>query len=295
MLPERTQYAYGPAVTTASRSVLLELMTVLRAYRDSLVLVGGWAPYFLLEQRPKRAGQPPHVGSIDIDLAVDAASVDPSAYATIVESLTAHGYRPVEGRRGPSPQSFERLVPSPATGKPYAIRVDFLAPASSVGGARFAAVQDELFARKVRGCEAAFAHQRPIELRGELPQGGGAIAVPVRMADLAGSLTMKGIVLGERYREKDAYDIYMLMKYAGEGPAEVGRTLRAAWREPLGAEALQAIRAAFGSRQAHGPSWVAQFLVPAALQAERDRIMTDAYMVVDECVRQVALPEPNPV
>ncbi len=46
-LPERTAQSYGPGVTGASKSVLLELLTILRAYRDSLVLVGGWAPYFL--------------------------------------------------------------------------------------------------------------------------------------------------------------------------------------------------------------------------------------------------------
>lgn len=32
-----------------SQSVLLELMTVLGRYREVLYLVGGWAPYFLLQ------------------------------------------------------------------------------------------------------------------------------------------------------------------------------------------------------------------------------------------------------
>ena len=33
-----------------SQSVLLELMTILGRYRDTIYLVGGWAPYFLLKQ-----------------------------------------------------------------------------------------------------------------------------------------------------------------------------------------------------------------------------------------------------
>jgi len=39
---------YGEPVTRASFSALMELGTVLGSYRDALVLVGGWVPYFLL-------------------------------------------------------------------------------------------------------------------------------------------------------------------------------------------------------------------------------------------------------
>lgn len=41
---------YRQDVAALSMSVTLEVMTILGAYRDSLVLVGGWAPYFILER-----------------------------------------------------------------------------------------------------------------------------------------------------------------------------------------------------------------------------------------------------
>jgi hypothetical protein len=76
----RTARDYEDDVTATSRIGLAELMTVLGAYRDALVLIGGWAPYLILEQ----FGAPgafeadafqtdafqkgfAHVGSIDID------------------------------------------------------------------------------------------------------------------------------------------------------------------------------------------------------------------------------------
>ncbi|MBC8446262.1 MAG: hypothetical protein H8D78_00795, partial [Chloroflexi bacterium] len=37
----------GGAIARLSLSVYLELMTILGAYREALVLVGGWAPYFI--------------------------------------------------------------------------------------------------------------------------------------------------------------------------------------------------------------------------------------------------------
>ena len=37
----------GGEIARLSLSVYLELMTILGAYREALVLVGGWAPYFI--------------------------------------------------------------------------------------------------------------------------------------------------------------------------------------------------------------------------------------------------------
>ena len=281
MGPERTAQAYGPGVTAASKAVLLELLTLLRAYRDSLVLVGGWAPYFLLE-RHRRPGDPfVHVGSIDIDLAVDPSAVREPEYATIAQLLRARGYRPAPDRRGGIiPHSFERTAPSPATRKPYTIRVDFLTPPDGARG-RTVPVQEELLARKIRGCEAAFAHQTTIALTGALPEG-GELTVPLRVADLVAMLAMKGIVLGERYREKDAYDVYALVGHCGAGPRDAAAAVRPHLGDPIVRDGMARIREAFGRREAHGPAWVAAFLVSPVFQAEHERRVTDAFMTVRE-------------
>jgi hypothetical protein len=41
---------YEEGLTRASMSALLELSLTLKSYRESIVLVGGWVPYFLIEQ-----------------------------------------------------------------------------------------------------------------------------------------------------------------------------------------------------------------------------------------------------
>ena len=284
MPPERTSATYGPSITAASKSVLLELMTVLRAYRDALILIGGWSPYFLLAQHQRAEDLFAHVGSIDIDLAVDPSVVNERKYATIIELLTGRGYRPAADRRGERlPCSVERIVPSPVTAKPYTIRIDFLThldePVSGRG--RQVPMQEGLFARKVRGCAAAFQHHTLLELSGALPDG-GELTVPIRMADLTACLTMKGIVLGERYREKDAYDIYALAAHYGDGPRTVADVVRPHLRDPLVGEAMRNIRAAFLTRQGNGPAWVAGFLVHPMFSEAFERLRTDAFMIVQE-------------
>lgn len=50
MARPRTARDYEDDVTATSRVGLAELMTVLGSYRDALVLIGGWAPYVILER-----------------------------------------------------------------------------------------------------------------------------------------------------------------------------------------------------------------------------------------------------
>ncbi len=72
----RTDYM-GDAIE-AARSVLLELTRLLGAYREHLVLVGGWVPELLLPE-----AEPKHVGSLDIDLALDHRKLAEPEYQTI--------------------------------------------------------------------------------------------------------------------------------------------------------------------------------------------------------------------
>jgi hypothetical protein len=113
-----------------------------------------------------------------------------------------------------------------------------------------------------------------------LPEG-GQITVPIQMADLVGCLTMKGIVLGERYREKDAYDIYTLVAHYQKGPRDVANALRPHLNDLPTREAVSRIHTAFATRETNGPAWVATFLQPD-FPAERDQIITDAFMTVHE-------------
>jgi len=81
-MPIRSSIDYGGGVTDASLSALLELSLTLNSYREALVLVGGWAPYFLIDEFGR--GGYAHVGSIDIDIAVNPELVENDGYSNIV-------------------------------------------------------------------------------------------------------------------------------------------------------------------------------------------------------------------
>lgn len=265
----------GPLVE-ASRSALLELAITLRAYRDALVLVGGWVPYFLLRDHQQVDNPFVHIGSVDIDLAVDPERVDPREYATIEELISIRGWSRSDDR----PFSFVRTVTSPVDGSKKEIMVDFVTVQHErfIGRNRDRELQQGLKARPFRDVPIALGHRAEVTIDGELP-GGGEVRAGILMADVVGCIGMKGHALGDRYKEKDAYDIYSVVDNYGEGPREVARAIRPYRGEPLIAESLDHIEELFSNPRAAGPRWVGDFHA-AEMDDARQRLIQRAYQVV---------------
>ena len=110
-----TRADYPADEVAAARSVMLELVRILGEYRDDLVIVGGWVPELLLSPGAAR-----HVGSIDVDVALNHRRVTEATYRTIREHLMAHGYE-----AGRQPFIFFRTVT--VGGRSITVQVDFLA------------------------------------------------------------------------------------------------------------------------------------------------------------------------
>lgn len=280
MAATRVSDDYNDAVMAAASSVLCELWTTLGAYRDAMVLVGGGAPYYLLEVHTHPENDFRHVGTIDIDVALDASKIDEDAYASIVDLLLKRGYTPKDDKLGRKvPASLMRVIV--VDGREFKVQVDFMT--SHDGGKhRHKKVQPELHARMTRGCELAFAHNFVHAIKGALP-GNGEGTVDVRVADVPAILTMKGIALGERYKEKDAYDIWAVLAHYADGPADAARQMKAVPDNDATRDAIDKMRRAFESERSNGPAWVAEFV--GGNDAERARVRTDAYMVVTEFLK----------
>jgi len=253
-------------------SVLLEVMTILRAYEESLVLIGGWVPYLLLRGNPASFE---HAGSIDIDLAVDISKIGSDAYATIVQRLADRGYTldPTIKYR------LNRTIPE--LGAP--IGIDFLVEHAPDQGKnrRHRTVQPDLEARATQHLDMAFKYPAVIRIEGELPGGGGKTSLEIQMADIPAFFALKGLALGERYKEKDAYDIYAVTRYYGKDIQEVAGKLAPHQSEPGLKEGMANIREKFRSLEAAGPAWVVNFISPASGDNEIARLRQDAFITMD--------------
>jgi len=270
---------YSKSITESSKSVLIEVLRILGSCRDYLVLTGGWAPYFILEKFGEGSQ---HCGSVDIDFVLNPRLIDLKVYETIVSSIEKRGYKPYVTDDGEVlPYRFYRTVKSPLDGTEYKIEVDFISEPDVVkmlSPEKFLAVQKDLQAVVIRGSSVVFSHNFEHNIIGVLPSG-AETKVLAKISDVVGSLATKGLALRGRYKEKDAYDIYFVLRHYGGGPEKVAEETRAFVNESVIAEALEEIKDKFRNVRSEGPFQVAHFLAPED-ERLRERIQGEAYAVL---------------
>ncbi|MCX7038627.1 MAG: hypothetical protein NT005_05795 [Spirochaetes bacterium] len=198
---------YDALQVEGARSVMLELVRLLGEYRDDMVVVGGWVPALLIPQ-----GTSPHVGSLDIDLALNHTTLQDPGYNTIRSLLVGRGYR----QDNEQPYRFWRTVM--VGGRSVDVAVDLLAGEyeGTSQGHRTQRIQD-VRARKARGCELAFQYTAEVRIDGILPDGAKDSAM-VRIAAIIPFLAMKGMAMAGRLKEKDPWDVYYCVKNFPGGP-----------------------------------------------------------------------------
>lgn len=245
-----TRCDYTAEALRAAKTVLIELVQIFGEFRDHVVVVGGSVPGLLLHDAAE-----PHVGTLDIDLALDFRNIPEASYQSLLKALTSRGYRQDDGQ----PFRFFRDVPFPNRDT-ITVEVDLLA--GEYGGTsrshRTQVVQDAR-ARKARGCDLVFENNELVALEGELP-GGGHLTVQCRVSAIVPFLVMKGMALADRLKEKDAYDVYYCVRRYRGGLTALVDTFRPHMGNSLVREGLTKIREKFLSPVHAGPKWVADFL-----------------------------------
>jgi len=242
-----TKRDYTAEKVAAARSVLIELVHLLGEYRDDIVLIGGWVPEVLMSDKKE-----PHVGSMDIDLALNHRTLTEEGYKTIEQLLLNRGYS-----RGSQPFIYYRTIKTGDT--EIKVQVDLLAGEYEGTGKshRHQKIQD-INARKARGCDLAFEMTQNVTVEGELPEG-GKDSVSVRVASIVPFFIMKGMALDDRLKEKDAWDIYYCLKYYPGGLDALVEEFTPHVQHGLVKEGLEKIAKHFASEKHDGPKFVADF------------------------------------
>jgi predicted nucleotidyltransferase len=239
---------YSAELAEAARSVLLEIMRVLGEYKNDIVVVGGWVPELLLSQADEK-----HIGSIDVDLALNHRSMSEAGYKTILELLLSHGYR--QGSKQPF-IFFRTLV---IANREIDVEVDFLAGEYEGTGKkrRTQRVQD-MRPRKARGVDLVFDLPVTVTIRGRLPEGGDD-STEIRVASIPAFLVMKAMAMNGRLKEKDAWDIYYCIRHYPGGVDALVEEIRPFYGHGLVQEALSHLSSRFSSPSAVGPTHVVDF------------------------------------
>jgi hypothetical protein len=226
----------------ACKSVLMEVLTILGKDLDNLAVVGGWVPELVFPDKG-------HMGSLDVDLALDAKKLKPMAYESIRRKLLDSGYQP----DADMPNRFWRTVEGS-----FQVKVDLITgefPEVSSEGTHIQI--QEMAVWKARGVDLAFDFQQKLWVEGVLPDGTHNKVI-ARTPTIAAFLCIKAITLNERKKEKDAYDIYFCIdNYAG-GYKALAEEFRGKLGHHLIREGIAVLREKFARRDSIGPVWAAR-------------------------------------
>ncbi len=234
----------------AARAVLLELAHLLGEYRQDVVLVGGWAPELLFPE-----AELPHVGSLDVDLALNHRRLGDAGYRTIHELLVGRGY--FQRPDGQPFQYFRRV--QTADGQDIVVPVDFLAGEYGGQGRKHRSQRvSGMQPRKARGCDLAFTEPTQIHIEGRLPAGPMDSAI-INVVDVTAFVIMKAMAIAGRLNENDPWDIYFCLRSYPGGTAALAERFKPRLKSRSVREGLQIIADKFASVDHYGPAAVATF------------------------------------
>ena len=283
MAEPRCESDYSQRHTEAARRVLIDLGQVLASFADCLVVVGGWTPDLLL---PK--ADVPHVGSIDVDIALDAAKLNDGRYAELVQLLLdTKRYR-----RGDKDFQLVVEVDLKDGETPLQVEVEFLAPREVKLKKRKPKLLQGFRVLQVEAASEAFRDPVVLQLSGQNVRG-AKNSVRLRVASLTDFLVMKAHAIGGRDKPKDVYDLcYCLERFPGGLQA-----IAVQWKQRRGeaniAKAVEILSEKFASVDAFGPQQLVEFRgdsdsVTQEMQARR------AYEMVQSLLRLISIGDEIP-
>jgi hypothetical protein len=242
-------------------------------------------PSLLIDQTRLTADEEKHVGTLDLDLGLALALLDEQRYQALTERLRQAGFSEDENDDGkPTRQRWKIDGPPKVT-------VDFLIPPSLPDDrpGKLRNIEKDFAAIIAPGLHLAFADRERILLEGKTIMGEVA-SREVWVTGPGAYVVLKALAFRSRGENKDAYDLFYLLRHFGQGLEDVVARLLPLLHDKHAVEALTVLGADFAEIDSVGPRRVADFLYATAdeeLQADVRSLVLD---LVQRCSSSVVAP-----
>jgi hypothetical protein len=240
---------YTDRQVEAAHRVLVDVGQVLAPFREAIVVVGGWVPDLLFP-----GADPEHVGSIDVDLALDVGKLGDGRYAELLKLL-------LDTNRYEKGDKDFQLVTTVDLGDgevPVKVDVEFLAPADVKLKKNHPKLIEGFRVLQFPATAAAFGQPKNIDLEGAMISG-APNTVHLRVASLPDFIIMKAHAVGGRDKPKDVYDLCYCLDEFPDAIAVVAGDWRSRRADPLVGSAIEILKEKFKAVQHYGPQQLAIF------------------------------------
>lgn len=245
MVKPATSGGYSDAHTLDCERVLVTLLRGLGPWKNSIYLVGGLTPRYLVAARPPVV--PAHAGTLDVDIVVDRQMlVDIEAYNTLEENLKHMGFERAENEQGQKLSWRWRA----RTESGAVMLLELLTDAPEIAGGRIQPLptKGRVSALNIPHSSIVFDLHQDAEIQAELLDGNGVATETIRHANLVSFTCLKAFAFDQRFERKDAHDLVYCIEHAAEGlhvVAAAFRTERSGTHGPVVESALSILRKRF--------------------------------------------------
>ena len=275
----QTHTGYPPDLAELAHSTCLYVATVLGDLIEEITVVGGLVPSLIIP-RGEDASIEVHAGTLDLDLGLAITVFDKSRYQEIAHRLRGADFTQSTNSKG----RLSRQTWGINTTQGQRMSLDFLiSPTRSDDQpGRLRDLEPDFAAIIIPGLHLAFQDRQRVELSG-LTLRKERARKSVWVCGAGAFIVLKALAFKNRGTPKDAYDLFYVLKYFGQGVKDVVQRIQPLLQDPHCTEALSVLRQDFMEHDATGPMRVAHFLKGAP----DDDIQADVVGFVDTFLNQV--------
>jgi hypothetical protein len=261
------------------RATCLYVATKLGDLINEVVVVGGLVPSLLIDQESLPEGTSAHVGTMDLDVGLKLALLDQGRYRTLTERLRDAGFTQDQTEEGRATRQRWRV-----TGH-GSVTVDFLIPPSLATdqGGKLRNIEKDFAAVIAPGLKLAFRDRRRVRIEGKTILGEKATR-EVWVCGPGAFVVLKALAFLGRGENKDAYDLYYLVRNFGEGVVEVAGCLRPLLGDSETQEALRVLNEDFLDHDGVGPRRIAEFLQGGPDDEIQADVVGFIKLLLDRCI-----------
>lgn len=275
--------AYNREATDLALRALGTVAAALGDYLAEIVVVGGVVPLLLIDQTPGPANPDPHLGTLDLDIALAVSFVGSGAYENLPQLLRGAGFAPDK----PTLWRWRHQ-----THTSVAIDLLFKADSAEASGKTKWLVQDELAALMNRFMPLAHVGPRQVSLVGRFDLNGTLCReVTVSVCAPASFLALKAFALNQRQKAKDAYDLFYMLNGYETGISALAQEYAALLQNPqlavrsLAREGFELLSQHYREPRSPGPAEYALFMGATGEVAAEHR--ADAWGLGSQFVTEV--------
>ena len=225
MMKPATLDGYTDTHATDCERVLVTLLRGLGPWKDSVYLVGGLTPRYLVPARPPVV--PAHAGTLDVDIVIDLQiPADTDAYYTLEDNLRKMRFERAENDLG---QKLSWRWQT-HTEQGALMVLELLADAPDIVGGKVQPLPTEgtISALNIPHSSIVFDLHQVTEVQAELLDGNGVATERVKHANTVSFTCLKALAFDQRFERKDAHDLIYCIEHAPEGLDAVSEDFRKA-------------------------------------------------------------------